>query len=111
MHVATVQLFTDGETRLSGPSLNIVQQQPTTATENTQPTCTDTEHTSLSHSWLNRYRWIAYSTMCDGAFCILCALLGDNHNRAAMGSFVNEPFRSWNKKNEKCDEHEHSKYH
>ena len=28
-----------------------------------------------------------------------------------MGSFVNEPFRSWNKMNEKCDEHEHSKFH
>ena len=63
------------------------------------------------HSLLNRYRWIVYSTKCNGAFCILCALLGDNQNRAATGRFENESFRSWNKINENCDEHEHSKYH
>ena len=62
-------------------------------------------------SWLNQYRWIAYSKKCDGVFCVFCALLGDNHSRATMGSFANEPFRSWNKMIEKCDEQEHAKFH
>ena len=65
----------------------------------------------FGQSWLNQYRWIVYSNKCDVVFCVFCALLGDNHSRATMGSFVNEPFRSWNKMNEKCDEHEHSKFH
>ena len=60
-------------------------------------------------SWLDNHPWMVYSECLDGAFCVPCVLFCQN--RAGKGHFVNNPFRSWHKKSEKCKTHETSQYH
>ena len=64
---------------------------------------------SFQRSWLRKYPWMVYSTVVDGVFCISCALFC--RNRATKGQFVNTPFRHWQKKSEKCADHQNSKFH
>lgn len=64
---------------------------------------------SFQKSWLQEYPWMVYSNAVDGAFCISCALFCPN--RCAKGQFVNVPFRNWHKKNQKCHDHQTTKYH
>ena len=52
---------------------------------------------------------MVYGTAVDGAFCKFCALFCDCRHK--KGQFVNEPFRGWNKINEKVKEHEKCSYH
>ena len=52
---------------------------------------------------------MVYSTAVDGVFCKFCALFCDCRHK--KGQFVNEPFRGWNKINEKVKEHEKCSYH
>lgn len=51
---------------------------------------------------------MAYSELLDGAFCITSALFCASP--ATKGQFVTKSFQAWNKKSEKCKEHEHSVY-
>ena len=59
--------------------------------------------------WLTQNTSMVYSTAVDGVFCKFCALF--SHSRHTKGQFVNEPFRGWNKINEKIKEHEKCSYH
>lgn len=64
---------------------------------------------SFQKRWLHEHPWMVYSEVAEGAFCKACALFCKN--RAGKGLFVNAPFRTWQKKAEKCKDHEHAKYH
>ena len=52
---------------------------------------------------------MVYSEEVDGAVCITCALF--SRSRSTLGQFVNSPFRTWQKKNEKCKDHQTARYH
>ena len=52
---------------------------------------------------------MVYSEEVDGTFCIACALFC--RSRSTLGQFVNSPFRTWQKKNEKCKDHQTARYH
>ncbi|XP_037534998.1 zinc finger MYM-type protein 1 [Nematolebias whitei] len=64
---------------------------------------------SFKLSWLQEFNWMVYSQNVDGVFCLGCSLFCTN--RSAKGSFVTRPFTAWQKKAEKCREHQSSKYH
>ena len=52
---------------------------------------------------------MVYSEAVDGIFCIFCALFSSLET--PRGSFVSQPFRLWNKKGEKAEQHEKCAYH
>lgn len=64
---------------------------------------------SFQRRWLDEHPWMVYSEVAEGAFCKACALFCKN--RAGKGLFMNVPFCTWQKKAEKCKDHEHTKYH
>ena len=52
---------------------------------------------------------MVYSEVAEGTFFKACALFCKN--REGKGLFMNVPFRTWQKKAEKCTDREHAKYH
>ena len=63
---------------------------------------------SFRHVWLSEHPWMVYSMQIDGAFCIACVLFTSS---SVKGRFVTLPFRAWQKKSEKCKQHECCGYH
>ena len=63
---------------------------------------------SFRPNWLSQHPWMVYSEKVDGAFCIACTIFC---NDPLKGYFVSKPFRIWNKKSEKTNEHAKSHYH
>ncbi|XP_065064865.1 52 kDa repressor of the inhibitor of the protein kinase-like [Rhopilema esculentum] len=61
----------------------------------------------FQHSWLQRYPWLAYSYMLDGAFCINCVMFGGEytHNASKLRHLFKEPFKSWSKALKKLNDH------
>ncbi len=63
---------------------------------------------SFRYSWLDDHPWMVYSTKVDGAFCLPCVLFSTGR---INGQLVTRPFHAWQKKSEKCREHERCQYH
>ena len=64
---------------------------------------------SFQHSWLEKYPWLVYSKVLDGAFCKFCALLVKE--RARYGKLVNVPFKAWIKVHIVVGGHASNRYH
>ncbi|XP_013421627.1 52 kDa repressor of the inhibitor of the protein kinase-like [Lingula anatina] len=64
---------------------------------------------SFKQAWLKEHPWMVYSTHLDGAYCMSCVLFCND--RQGKGIFINKPFTAWQKRSEKCREHEKTKYH
>ena len=70
---------------------------------------TEIKHRKFQILWLQKFKWLAYSFVVKGAFCIPCALFSSfKHIR---GQFVVAPCTSWRKFLEKAQEHSKAKYH
>ena len=52
-----------------------------------------------------------YSMLLVSAFCLPCALFNDIVKKGLKGTFVTKPFKVWQKKPEKCKEHQSLCYH
>lgn len=63
---------------------------------------------SFRLEWLSQHPWMMYSECVDGVFCTACAIFCSD---ASKSKFVTKPFRKWNRKSEKAEEHEHSTHH
>lgn len=66
-------------------------------------------------AWLDRYRWLSYSDLQQGAFCRVCVLfcgpeVGKGQH-ARTGALVSKPFQKWKQALEIFDAHESTKYH
>ena len=59
-------------------------------------------------SWLQRYSWLAYSKVLDGAFCIPCVFFGRRVglNSAKLQNLMTKPLNNWNSATQKLDSHE-----
>ena len=51
-----------------------------------------------------------YSTVLEGAFCLPYALFNDSVKNGLKGRFVTKAFKEWQKKTEKCNEHQSLHY-
>ena len=60
--------------------------------------------------WLKQYNWLVYSIKLNGAFCLPCSLFNGSSGRI-KAALVTKPFKTWQKKSEKFNEHEKKKYH
>ena len=47
--------------------------------------------------WLDEFKWLTYSSLLDGAFCLNCVLFGgeSTHNASKLSCLFKQPFRSW----------------
>ncbi|CAH1985723.1 unnamed protein product, partial [Acanthoscelides obtectus] len=77
---------------------------------------TDTGKKKLSFQrhWTNRYSWLVYSNLMQGALCKVCVLLGKTQGgrgHQELGAFVSKPFINWKKALESFDHHADTKYH
>ena len=61
---------------------------------------------AFHRNWLEDHPWMAYSTKVDGCFCVPCALFCNVNSQ-----LVTRPFNKWQKKTERCREHERCCYH
>ena len=65
--------------------------------------------------WLNRYSWLSFSNVLQGALCRVCVLFAPEfagkggHQRVEQ--FVNKPCTNWKDFHELCSLHIHCKYH
>ena len=66
---------------------------------------------SFRHIWLKKHRWLAYSILLDGAFCLPCFLFNDVVKNGLKEMFVTKPFKARHKKAEKCKKHQSLHYH
>ena len=48
---------------------------------------------SFQRAWLAKYLWLVYSPVCDGGFCLPCAIFAKD--RSSKGVLVNTPMRKW----------------
>lgn len=65
-------------------------------------------------SWLNKWNWIAYSSLVDGAYCKYCVLFGikkGGKGGQLLGQLCNQPFKNWKHATEKFKLHENTNYH
>ena len=60
------------------------------------------------HKWLNGYRWLAYSKILNGAFCICCVLSGKRigPNSHKLDRLLKSLFRCWVSAKVRFDNHE-----
>lgn len=68
--------------------------------------------------WLNRYKWLCYSKILNGAFCLYCVLFCPEKVGGASKSlgvipkkFVNVQFTTYKNANENFISHENTNYH
>ena len=65
-------------------------------------------------SWLNRWSWLCYSKLYDGAFCLSCVLLGHQtgHNGSKLSKLFKEPLTNWQSAVTRLERHQkHSDIH
>ncbi|KAF0713891.1 zinc finger MYM-type protein 1-like, partial [Aphis craccivora] len=63
-------------------------------------------------NWLSRWKWLAYSVSCDGAFCKYCMLFCPKEvNTQKLGQLVFEKFSNWHCAVEKFNAHQKTNYH
>ncbi|KAF0707053.1 52 kDa repressor of the inhibitor of the protein kinase-like [Aphis craccivora] len=65
-------------------------------------------------SWLNKWNWIAYSSLVDGVYCKYCVLFGikkGGKGGQLLGQLCNQPFKNWKHATEKFKLHESTNYH
>lgn len=69
----------------------------------------------FSVSWLEKYKWLAYSAKEDSAYCKVCMVFAPEvvgmSSSQATGHLVKVGFHSWNKALEKFETHQKLKYH
>ncbi|XP_046858087.1 uncharacterized protein LOC124451504 [Xenia sp. Carnegie-2017] len=60
--------------------------------------------------WLDRWSWLCYSKLFDGAFCYYCVLFGHQtgHNGSKLSKLFKEPLRNWQSTATKF--YQHDKY-
>lgn len=65
-------------------------------------------------SWLDKWKWLAYSQINDGAYCKYCVIFYKTEGgigSQTLGNFCLKPFRMWYKAIEKFNHHEKCNYH
>ena len=65
-------------------------------------------------SWLNRWSWLCYSKLYDGAFCLSCVLFGHQtgHNGSKLSKLFKEPLTNWQSAATRFEQHQkHSLIH
>ena len=57
----------------------------------------ETSRRKFCASWLNRWSWLCYSKLYDGAFCLSCVLFGHQtgHNGSKLSKLFKEPLTNW----------------
>ena len=63
---------------------------------------------SFVHSWLNEFKWLAYSKAEDGVYCVSCVLFGRPIGKITEKLYrLNEaPFYDWSCAKRRFREHE-----
>ncbi|XP_054266894.1 52 kDa repressor of the inhibitor of the protein kinase-like [Macrosteles quadrilineatus] len=74
------------------------------------------KHLKFQHNWLQRWNWLAYSKLNDGAYCKFCVLfssecLGKGDLSVRTASLVGQPFKKWKDAVEKFQHHSNRNYH
>jgi len=63
-------------------------------------------------SWLDKWKWLAYSHKEDGAYCKYCVIFNKMEGGSqVLGNFCLKPFKIWYKAIEEFYFHENCKYH
>ncbi|KAL4123082.1 hypothetical protein QTP88_015314 [Uroleucon formosanum] len=65
-------------------------------------------------NWLEKWKWLAYSQINDGAYCKYCVVFFITEGGIGcqtLGNFCLKPFRMWYKAIEKFNHHEKCNYH
>lgn len=84
------------------------------------PTCTfkfpgsGPRNLKFQWHWLNRWNWLAYSKIEDGAFCKYCVLFssyGAGSGHQPLGKLVKTKFNTWKDAVEDFNRHEINDYH
>ena len=59
-------------------------------------------------SWLNRWSWLCYSKMYDGAFCLSCVLFGHQcgHNGSKLSKLFKDPLTNWQSAATRLEQHQ-----
>jgi len=68
----------------------------------------------FQHQWLSRWKWLAYSRVCQGTFCKYCVLFssfGAGVGHQPLGKLVVTPYTHWKDAVEDFNRHEQSSYH
>ena len=68
----------------------------------------------FSASWLNRWSWLCYSKLYDGAFCLSCVLFGHQcgHNSSKLSKLFKDPLTNWQSAATTLEQHQkHSEIH
>ena len=62
----------------------------------------------FSTKWLQRWSWLCYSKLYDGAFCLGCVLLGDQtgHNGSKLSKLFKEPLINWQSAATRLEDHD-----
>ena len=77
--------------------------------------CMGKQRRSFNVDWLNRYAWMSYSHILNGACCNICILFGPeftgkgSHKKA--GKFVTHAFKNWKDVHERSLSHSQSQFH
>ena len=63
---------------------------------------------SFQVAWLDRFSWLAYSAIENGAYCIPCVLFGrrDGHNSSKVERLYQVPFTDWSNAIRRFKDHE-----
>jgi len=63
-------------------------------------------------SWLEKWKWLAYSQKEDGAYCKYCVIFNKTEGGSqVLGNFCLKPFKIWYKAIEKFNIHDKCNYH
>lgn len=68
----------------------------------------------FQHHWFSRWKWLAFSKVCNGAFCKYCVLFssfGGGVGHQPLGKLVVMPYTNWKDAVEDFNRHEQSTYH
>ncbi len=74
----------------------------------------ETSRRKFCASWLNRWSWLCYSKLYDGAFCLSCVLFGHQtgHNGSKLSKLFKEPLTNWQSAVTRLERHQkHSDIH
>lgn len=66
-------------------------------------------------AWIQKYHWLSYSKIDDGAYCRYCVLfskkLVGHTSSQLVGVLCTEPFKNWKNAIEKFENHQNTSYH
>ena len=68
----------------------------------------------FQHHWFSRWNWLAFSRVCNGAFCKYCVLFssfGAGVGHQPLGKLVVTPYTNWKDAVEDFNRHQQSTYH